>query len=464
MKILIFGGTTEGRKLSAALSKAGHDIKLSVATEYGATIATQSPSLPAPNSPPSSLLTHHSSLITPLSSLNSPLPPAPNSPLSSLNSPLDSPLDRGEMLELLEKSGFDCVIDATHPYAAEVTRNIRSACRAAGIKYHRLIRPESAVNPNIKYVPDAASAVETLNENDEKALLTVGSKDLVAFTQVKNFTQRLFIRILPMQESLKKAHELGYRGSNIICMQGPFDKAMNTATIKMTGAKFLVTKESGDIGGFEEKTSAAESLGCKVIVLARPGKETGSTYDELLEAFGIIENREQSEPQNMSFVQNFLYTRKDPASSFFPLFVDIKDKVTLIIGGGKVAERRIETLMPYGAIILVISPKVTKKIKAAAEQGKIILVEKKYAKGDITGLEPFLVIAATDDRQTNHEAMKEATKLNMQISVADSREECTCYFPAIAQNENFIAGLISKKGDHKGVKMLAERIRNTLLT
>ena len=448
MKILIFGGTTEGRELSETLSKAGHEITLSVTTQYAADIATK---------------------IHSISSLNSQLPPSPLSPLSTLK----SQLSEGEMLELMKTSGFDCVIDATHPYAATATQNIKTACRTAGIKYIRLIRPESAVNPNIQYVPDAASAVETLNENDEKALLTIGSKELEAFTNVKNYTQRLFIRILPMLESLKKANDLGYPGPNIICMQGSFDKAMNIATIKMTGAKYLIAKDSGDIGGFEAKISAAESLGCKSIVIARPDKETGITYSELLDIFGIKESNEQNDPQKTSIVQTEItaltqgtgqHTHKNPESSFFPLFIDIKNKTILVLGGGKVAERRIKALMPYGADIVVISPQANEHIKTEAARGAICLLERKYEKGDITGLEPFFVIAATDDRQTNGDAMKEAAKLNILISVADCREECTCYFPAIAENENYIAGLISKNGDHKGVKLLAEKLRNAMLS
>ena len=447
MKILIFGGTTEGRKLSEILSKSGHKITLSVTTQYAATIATKN---------------------SQLSTLNSPLPEALNSQLfTSRSSPklpkaLNAPLAESEMLELLKKNDFDCVIDATHPYAAAATQNIKSACRAAGIKYLRLIRPESALNPNIQYVPDAASAIETLNENDEKALLAIGSKELKAFTNVKNYTQRLFIRILPMQESLKKAYDLGYSGPNIICMQGPFDKEMNIASIKMTGAKYLITKDSGDIGGFEAKISAAETMGCKIIVIARPEKETGSTYSELLETFGIKENNKENETEKTSYKSKIPPTHKNPESSFFPLFINIKNKTILVLGGGKVAERRIKTLIPYDADLVVISPKVTEYIKTAAEQGTICLLERKYEKGDIIGLDPILVIAATDDRQTNREAMKEAEKLNTQISVADCREECTCYFPAIAENESFIAGLISKNGDHKGVKKLAEKIRSML--
>jgi len=141
---------------------------------------------------------------------------------------------------------------------------------------------------------------------------------------------------------------------------------------------------------------------------------------------------------------------------FFPLFIDMNDRKVLVLGGGKIAERRVKILSGFGAEITVISPKVTKHIERTAST----LIKRKYKKGDINNLMPFLVIAATDERQANHKAMIEAKKLNINISVADCREECTCYFPAIAENNNYIAGIVSKKGDHAGVK----KIREILLT
>jgi len=294
-----------------------------------------------------------------------------------------------------------------------------------------------------------------LNNNDEKIFLTTGSKELEPFTHIENYKERIFIRILPMPDSLNKALEYGFRGSNIICMQGPFDKEMNVATLKMTGAKFLVTKDSGDIGGFEAKVSAALSIGCEVIVIARPVQEEGLTFEEVLDVFcrgGL---------QSPAGAQS---TPLPEQTAFFPLFVDMRNKQVLIVGGGNIAERRIKVLTSFGADITVISPSVTEHIKVAALQGSLHLIERKYQNDDVAHLNPFLVIAATDDRQANHEAMREATSLNIQVSVADCREESSCYFPAIASNETYIAGLVSKNGDHTGVRQIAGKIRGLLNT
>jgi precorrin-6x reductase len=244
MKVLIFGGTTEGRNLSAELSKKGISVTVSVATDYGKNaLAVDGVEI-------------HSDRLT-----------------------------AEGMLDLLKQDNFDCVIDTTHPYAVLATQNICSACRTAGLKYFRLKRPRSPKFPGVTYVPDTLSAVEILKKNNDKALLTVGSKELEPFTRIENYAQRFFVRILPMTDSLEKALALGFHGPNIICMQGPFDKEMNIATIKMTSAKFLVTKDSGSAGGFEAKVSAALALGCEVIVISRPVQEEGQTFDELLEYF-----------------------------------------------------------------------------------------------------------------------------------------------------------------------------------
>ena len=150
-------------------------------------------------------------------------------------------------------------------------------------------------------------------------------------------------------------------------------------------------------------------------------------------------------------------------SSFFPLFVDMTDRKVLILGGGNVAARRVRILASFGADITVISPKADAEIKSAASTGSLSLLERRYQKGDISAIRPFFIIAATDDRQANHEAMTESLSLGIPASIADSREECTCCFPAIAESGSFIAGLVSKNGDHKGVKQMAQKIRELLM-
>jgi len=409
MRVLVFGGTTEGRKLSAALEKAGIDVTLSVATEFGRDKANG----------------------------------------NGLTILADR-LDEESMVSLLEQGAFDSVIDATHPYAVIATQNIRRACEVAGAEYLRFLRPESEDFEGIAYVADEDEAVRILNTSDEKALLTIGSKGLESFTRVNNYRERVFVRILPLQDSLSRALELGFSGSNIMCMQGPFDAAMNEAMLGMTGAKLLVTKDSGDAGGFEAKVSAALALGCDVIVISRPVEDEGYTLGELL---GRFEIREQQASQ------------ENPPSpmTFFPLFVDLQGRKVLVVGGGAIAERRIKVLEAFGADMTVISPEATGHIRHAASQGALQLLEREYEDGDVESLRPLFVLAATNVREANHAVMREATGLGIPVSVADCREESTCYFPAIAENDTYLAGLVSKNGDHSAVRRMAERIRELFI-
>jgi len=147
---------------------------------------------------------------------------------------------------------------------------------------------------------------------------------------------------------------------------------------------------------------------------------------------------------------------------FFPLFVDMSGKKALVAGGGSVAERRVKILASFGADIIVISPKATEYIEQASSSNKLRLIKRKYKEGDIAAMMPFLVVAATDERQVNHSIMTEAKNLNIHVSVADCREECTFYFPAIAENGDYVAGLVSKDGNHLGVKQMAEKMRGVL--
>jgi siroheme synthase-like protein len=145
--------------------------------------------------------------------------------------------------------------------------------------------------------------------------------------------------------------------------------------------------------------------------------------------------------------------------TFFPLFVDMNGRKVLIIGGGNVAERRVKILADFGADITVISPEVTENIERASSLSNICLLKREYKMGDVAAASPFLVVAATDERQVNNNIMTEAKNLNIHVSVADCSDECTFCFPAIAESENYVAGLVSKDGNHAGVKHTAEKIR-----
>lgn len=240
MNALLFGGTVEGRLLAQRMAENGYQVTCSVATEYG------------------------KDLITPQAGLTVRM----------------GRLDEGEMEQLMEAGAFALVVDATHPYAAEVSKNIRRAAEKTALPYYRLLRPAEQAE-GVIWVDSIVQAAEYLAQSGETALLSTGSKELEPFTQVPGYQERLWVRVLPSMVSLELALTAGFPASHIICMQGPFTEALNTAMLEQIGAKVLVSKDSGKAGGFGEKARAAQNAGAKLLVIRRPVEETGQTLEEL---------------------------------------------------------------------------------------------------------------------------------------------------------------------------------------
>lgn len=240
-KLLILGGTTEGRKLAETLSRRGYEVTVSVATDYGEEL------------------------------------------LRGLDvRTLVGRMNREEMEEHFARNGYVQILDATHPYAVIVSQNAQAAARACGLPYRRLVRPEGASGDWWQSVPDIPAAVEALRSLEGNILLTTGSKDLAAFTAVEGYRERIWPRILASQDSLGLALEAGFASSHIIAMQGPFSVELNEALIHQFHIGILVTKRSGRAGGFAEKAEAVQRTGIKMLVVERPSTERGETMEELL--------------------------------------------------------------------------------------------------------------------------------------------------------------------------------------
>jgi len=118
--------------------------------------------------------------------------------------------------------------------------------------------------------------------------ITTGSKELNPYLAVDNYQDRLYLRVLPAPEAIDKCLSLGFKSSHLICMQGPFSEKMNAAMLEHTRARYLVTKDTGKSGGLPEKLSAAQNANIKVLLISRPGTETGLT---LAEACNFFKNK-----------------------------------------------------------------------------------------------------------------------------------------------------------------------------
>ena len=243
-KICIFGGTTEGRKLAEFLSGQPCDVMVCVATDYGQTL----------------------------------LPEAEHVSVSARRLPV------GEIVSLLTEHRFDLVIDATHPYAQSITKSIARACREAETLRWRLLRGASGVSPEHTYVETVSDAAAFLAGTEGNILLTTGSKELAKFSQLPGFSERVWARVLPLQSSLDACAQAGLPASHIFAMQGPFSEAMNAAMLRTIGAQYLVTKDGGAPGGFEEKEAAAKSAGARLVMIGRPPEEEGLSLSKTISA------------------------------------------------------------------------------------------------------------------------------------------------------------------------------------
>lgn len=242
-QVLIFAGTTEGRRLAECLAAARIPASVCVATEYGETLL-----------PRAEGITH-----------------------------LMGRLDEGQMESLMKKEDFSCVVDATHPYAVAVSENIRKAAEKAGLAYLRLLRENtgSQLEDEVEFAESVRDAVSMLKRRTGNILASTGSKELSEYTALEDYKTRVYARVLSTEESVLAASRLGFAGRNLICMQGPFSEDMNYATMKQYGISWLVTKASGKAGGYEEKLRAAKRAGAGVIVVGRPREEDGLTFEEV---------------------------------------------------------------------------------------------------------------------------------------------------------------------------------------
>ncbi|MCH5211775.1 MAG: precorrin-6A reductase [Oscillospiraceae bacterium] len=222
MKIAVFSGTSDGRELCGFLAANGHDVSVYVATEYGASLMSG--------------ITVH---------------------VGRLNA--------AEMAVAV--LSYDVVIDATHPYAAEATRNIRAACEKANIKYLRLAREETEYEGCIS-VLDAGAAAEYLKNTSGRIFVTTGSKELAAFEPVGD---RVTARVLDTAAVREKC--AGMAIDCIMYKMPPYSYEDNLKDFKSSG--YLVTKDSGTAGGTSEKLSAAKALGMTVVMIERPDTGRG---------------------------------------------------------------------------------------------------------------------------------------------------------------------------------------------
>lgn len=244
--ILVFGGTTEGRKIAEFCNENEIEIYVSITSKYGDELL----------------------------------------PESKWIHTIVGRMDEISMCEFIKNHNISTVIDATHPYAKEVTANIKKAAR--NINLYRVVREkltqisqddsEMTLEDKIIYLDDINQVVEYLMDTEGKVFVTTGSKELGAFTRINGFDERLIVRVLDSESVVNACKDMGFSDSNIIAKRGPFSYEENIK--HFTNARYLVTKCSGKTGGYDDKIKAAIDMDMKVLAI-KPIYEEGYTIDEM---------------------------------------------------------------------------------------------------------------------------------------------------------------------------------------
>lgn len=235
--IWVIGGTKDSRIFLEKFASADKNIIVSTATEYGGKL---------------------------LEGL----------PVKVVSERLPLELMRG----FVEKNSIKTIVDISHPYALEVSKNAMKVAEEFSVAYYRFEREE------IHIIPDRFSEFQNINDLLEycdklegNILVTLGSNNIEHFSKLKNL-EKFYFRILPKWDMVKKCEDNGILPKNIIAMQGPFSLNMNKAMIEQLNIKYLVTKKGGVTGGEREKIDACNEKGIEVVLLDKPQIQYPNCY------------------------------------------------------------------------------------------------------------------------------------------------------------------------------------------
>ena len=331
--IVLFAGTSEGRRLALHCAAEGRQVIVCVATEYGEQV----------------------------------LPEDENIRVHC------GRMDEQEMRDFLcdrrqeMQPGTDqmLVIDATHPYAVLVSQTLKKVCEDCHVRYVRLLRESADAqgkDERVHLVDTVAEAAALAEQMSGNIFLTTGSQELSTFVQALSDRSRVYVRVLPSWESVELCEQAGIGGKQLICMQGPFSQELNQAMYAHIDAKILVTKESGQPGGFMDKLQAARARGMDCIVIRRP-KEQGFTYEQVCTLLGLGKElvSRSAEPESEKLSGELLLigigmgTRAQMTQEAIrelervPVIFGAKRMLAAVgaIGGEKVCEYRREQILAY---------------------------------------------------------------------------------------------------------------------
>lgn len=237
VRVLLVGGTSETRPVAEVLLAAGHAVLVSQATEV---------ELDLPMDPRLALRRGR--------------------------------LDRDGFRQLTGEGGITHVVDASHPFAVDLHRELELACAEGGIPRIRFERPATPPPPGVEIAPDHARAARAATAHGLPILLTTGSRHLAPYAEAaRRAGLPLFARVLPGEESIRACREVELPFSRIEFARGPFSVEQTRVVLRRWGIGVLVAKDGGAASGLAERLEAARREGVAAVLVRRPDPETDST-------------------------------------------------------------------------------------------------------------------------------------------------------------------------------------------
>ena len=256
--LLVLGGTSDSIELANKLYMICKDTVLSTATEYGSHISTDRFS----------------------------------------GEVACGKKDAAQLKEFILEKGIKIVVDATHPYAAGISQNAMDACRELEIDYARYerdsgIHRDSAIQDshNIIYCSSYEEAAAIADGKSGNILVTTGSNNIDKLAAGIRDKKRLKIRVLPVSESVRRLEQAGFNADNIIAMKGPFSEEMNYLMMVENDIRLMISKDSGEPGGTDEKLRAARRCGAEVIIIKRPQLEYPNKFASIEAVAAFVEQK-----------------------------------------------------------------------------------------------------------------------------------------------------------------------------
>lgn len=143
--------------------------------------------------------------------------------------------------------------------------------------------------------------------------------------------------------------------------------------------------------------------------------------------------------------------------AYYPLFADLHGRRCVVVGGGLVAQRKVTTLLRYGADITLVSPQATKRLLGYARKGTIRYRARRFRPSDLNGA--WLVYAATDEQRINEQVSRQATRRRIFTNVVDQKPLCSFIAPAICRRGELVIAVSTGGGSPTIAKWLRRELQ-----